>query len=248
MKMQKGLCIELNDEFSIFLAPNGEFVQGKPVRETAVGEQGYFYPKQAMAVKKTRMIKPVWAPVFAALAVAVLFLSVLLPKQEAFAYIQVQVNPGIELGIDDEYEVISVRGLNADGRELISEIGAWKHHQLEEVLNRVIELSLETETDEITITTVADEEEKVDDEALMKSVTAISTKVVAENITVRLKEASKKQWRTSVEKKVPVGHLINHSEKLEKGEPATKPAESNDKKPIEIKEQPSAEEKVKKQE
>lgn len=218
MRMQKGLCIELNDKSSIFLGPSGEFVEGKPVGEMAVGDQGYFYPRQAAARKKRQMLNPVMAPVIAALAVAALFLSVLLPEPEAYAYVQVQVNPGIELGIDDDCKVISVRGLNEDGNEMIERLPEWEDHPLEEVLGTVVSLSLKKTTDEIVITTVASEEDRLADEAIADSVLAISAKAVTENITVRLKEASKKQWRSSVEKQIPVGQMISHSEKLQKKE------------------------------
>ncbi|RLQ92936.1 hypothetical protein [Planomicrobium sp. Y74] len=224
MRMQKGLCIELNEEFAIFMGQNGEFVQGRPAGKIAVGEEGLFYPAQLASTNKHKTRKPVWAPVIAALAVAVLFLSVLLPRQEAFAYVQIQVNPGIELGIDEEYEVVSVRDLNADGRELIGELGDWKNHPLEEVLDEVIALSMKETTDEIVITTVADEEDEVADEAVVDSVMAISAKAMAKNVTVKLKEASKKQWRTSVEKSVPVGQLISNSQKLKSEKAEDNPA------------------------
>lgn len=237
MRMQKGLCIELNDEYSIFIGPNGEFVHGKPARETAVGEESYFYPKQEVAAKKRKAAKPVWAPVVAFLAVAVLFLSVLLPEQEAFAYIQVQVNPGVELGIDEQYEVVSIRELNEDGRMLIEELGEWEHHSLGEVLDEVVDLSLKASTDEIVITTVADDVDQIADAAVVDSVMAISAKVMAGDVAVRLKEASKKQWRASIEKSVPVGQLISDSKKLQNSstdkesimDSEEKPAKVNDK-------------------
>lgn len=214
MRMQKGLCIELNDENSVFIGQNGEFVHGKPARETAVGEESYFYPKQAAATMKRKSGKPFLAPVLAMLAVAVLFLSVLLPEQEAFAYVQVQVNPGVELGIDETYEVVSIRELNSDGRALIEELGEWEHHSLDEVLEEVVALSMKASTEEIVITTVADDVDQIADEEVVESVMAISAKVVAGNVAVRLKEASKKQWRTSIEKSVPVGQLISDSKKI----------------------------------
>lgn len=243
MRMQKGLCIEFNEEFSVFMGENGEFVQGRPAGKIAVGEEGLFYPAQLASTNKHKTRKPVWAPVTAALAVAVLFLSVLLPRQEAFAYVQIQVNPGIELGIDKEYEVVSVRELNDDGRELIGELGEWEHHPLEEVLDEVIALSMKATTDEIVITTVADDEDEVADEAVVDSVMAISAKAMAKNVTVKLKEASKKQWRTSVEKSVPVGQLINNSQNLKNDKAEDKPEKEKNGQPFNVKENQPANDK-----
>lgn len=241
MRMQKGLCIEFNEESSVFMGQNGEFVQGRPAGKIAVGEEGFFYPNQLVSANKRKTRKPVWAPITAALAVAVLFLSVLMPRQEAFAYVQVQVNPGVELGIDEEYEVVSIRELNADGRELIGELGDWKNHSLEEVLDEVIALSMKGNADEIVITTVADEEDEVADEAVVDSVLAISAKAMAKNVTVKLKEASKKQWRTSVEKSVPVGQLINNSQNLMNDKAEEKSVKEKNGQPLKVKEkQPAA--------
>lgn len=239
MRMQKGLCIELNEEYSVFIGPNGEFVHGKPARETAVGEESYFYPKQALAVEKHKTKKPVWTPIMAALAVAVLFFSVLLPKQEAYAYVQIQVNPGIELGIDEDYQVVSIRELNVDGRILIGELGEWKRHSLDEVLDEVIGLSIKDSTDEIVITTVSDEGNETADEAVVNSIMAISAKVMAGNVAVRLKEASKKQWRASVEKSVPVGQLITDSKSLKNDQSENQATEKSTTEPVKIKEKQS---------
>lgn len=236
MRMQKGLCIELNEEYSVFIGPNGEFVHGTPARITAVGEESYFYPKQEVPAKKRKAINPVWAPITAAAAVAVLFLSVLLPRQEAFAYVQVQVNPGIELGIDETYDVISMRELNEDGLELIGELGEWKHHPLDEILDEVVGLAMEETTDEIVITTVADEEDEIADEAVVKSIMAISAKAMAGNVTVKLKEASRKQWRTSVEKSVPVGQLISDSKSIKNDKPEKQTIKKPAEKPLKVKE------------
>ncbi|MCM3610646.1 hypothetical protein M4S82_05235 [Planococcus sp. MERTA32b] len=240
MRMQKGLCIELNGDSSVFLGQNGEFVQGRPAGDIAVGEEGVFYPIQYAAVKKRTSKKPLWAPVTAALAVAVLFLSVLLPEQEAFAYVQIQVNPGVELGINEECDVVSIRELNADGRELIGELGEWKNHPLKEVLDEVIVLSMSSSTDEIVITTVADDKDQIADKAVVNSVMAISAKAMAKNVTVKLKEASKTQWRTSVEKSVPVGQLISNSQDLKDDEAEEKPVKEKIEQPLKVKEKPGA--------
>ena len=248
MRMQKGLCIELNENRSIFLLPNGQFIQGSPAGETAVGEENYFYPYTRKAWIKWN---PVFAPIIAALAVAALFFSVLLPAQEAFAYVQVEVNPSVELGVDKNYDVISLRPLNSDGRELIDKLEDWENHSLDDILNRVIALSLKESTEEITITTVSGNQE----EAVVKMVMAVSANVLEKNISVNLKEATKEQWRKSVKESVPVGNLIGNStpvqgdSKIESETDVPKKQEIEEKEKIpsakDKKKEPAAEEKKK---
>ncbi|MFD1031159.1 anti-sigma-I factor RsgI family protein [Metaplanococcus flavidus] len=232
MRMQKGLCVELNDKTSVFIGPNGEFVHGTPARETSVGEECYFYPKQISAAKRMKMIKPVWMSFAAASVVAILFLAVLLPKQEAYAYVQVQVNPGIELGIDENYDVVSIRELNEDGLKLISELDEWEDHSLDEILDKVIKLSMSETTDEIIITTIPDEKDAIADEAIVNAVMAISAKVLAGDVAVRLKDASRAQWRNSIEEKVPAGQLVTDSKSL-----PNKKTEQKDNERLKIKEE-----------
>ncbi|TWT04810.1 hypothetical protein [Planomicrobium sp. CPCC 101079] len=150
MQMQKGICVELKDNRSVFILPNGRFVKGRPAADIGIGEEGYFYP---MAKKKSAL-KIAWAPVLAAAAIFAIIFALLSPPQEAYAYIQVQINPGVELGIGEDGKIISLRGLNKDGEELADSLKGWKNQPLDYVLDKVISVSLTNSTKEITITTV----------------------------------------------------------------------------------------------
>lgn len=207
MKMQKGICVESKGNRSIYLTGDGQFLAGRAVQQIRIGEEGYFYEEQRKAKIKWQ---PIWVPATAAFAVLLLFLSVLLPSDEAFAYVQVEINPGVELGFNEEYRVISVRDLNADGEILIDKLGEWKNHSLDEVLAKVIALSVNDKTEEVTITTVGASANSEAKKPVEKVVTAAAASaVVASNVDIHLKKATRKQWRESVKESVPVGQKID---------------------------------------
>ena len=108
----------------------------------------------------------------AAIAALALFMSVLVsPAEEAFGYVQIQINPGIELGVNEQHEVVSIRELNSDGEKLIHQLGDWKDSSLPEILNRVIGLAVTEKTEDITITAVEEEGKEIGDS--IKKVAAV---------------------------------------------------------------------------
>ncbi|ALS78111.1 hypothetical protein AUO94_05370 [Planococcus kocurii] len=212
MRRQLGICIELNDNRSVFLLKDGRIVKGLPVGKPVLGEEVLF----DLADKKRAIYRqPVMAPLTAALAAVALFVSVLVfPAEEAFGYVQVQINPGIELGINDDYEVVSIRELNSDGQQLIEQLGGWENDSLHVVLDRVFELAVTERTKQITITAVEENDNKTD-ESIKKVVMAVSSDVKNEQLAIQLKRATKEQWRHSKENQMPVGQLIHKVETLE---------------------------------
>lgn len=211
MRIQSGICIESNQDRSVFLVKNGEFVRGTPTGTPLIGEEAFFYPfeKQPLLRWQSAM-----APVLAAVAALAFFVSALaFPKEEAFNYVQVEINPGIELGLNDQYEVVSIRELNSDGHDLIHELGNWKNDSVTSVLDRVFVLAVTEQTQQITITSVEEDGNNLD-RSIKEFVLALSSVAKNENIAIQMKEATRAQWRQSKEDLVPMGQLIDKAETL----------------------------------
>lgn len=226
MQMQKGICLELNNDRSIFILNDGRFVEGRPAEGAAVGEEAYFFPK----AKKARAWSGFFGvPAVLAAAILMLVLSVALPSEKAYAYVQIEVNPSIELGIDEEFRVVSVRELNEDGVKVISKLADWENQSLDEVLEKAILLSLKESTEKVTITTVMADSKKEDSTNLESAVRAVSAKIATEEMEVHLKEASSEQWRKSVKENVPVGQKVEDFKVIE--EPLKEKDESGANKP-----------------
>ncbi|ANU22740.1 hypothetical protein [Planococcus donghaensis] len=243
MYKQSGICIKSKDNRSIFLLKNGQFVKGTPVGNPLKGEEVLFYPDEKRSVSS---MLPTMAPITAAIAMMVLFMSsVVFPAEEAYGYVQVQVNPGVELGINEEYEVVSVRQLNSDGHELIHQLGDWENNSLQTVLNRVLELAVTDQTRNVTITAV-EEDGKEFDQTIRKVVLSLSLEIENDLVAIQMKEATKEQWRDAKKEQVPVGQMIKKSVTVKNQVEPKEQLLEQDKMPVstlQVKEQHSSKEK-----
>lgn len=204
MRTQKGICIEHGGDRSVYLLADGRFMAGTPKGEAVVGAEGYFEPDAPKLAEKRRR-KIFVLPAMA--AVAALFLAIssfMLPAQEAYSYVQIETNPGIELGLDSEHNVISTRGLNEDGRLLIEQLDRWEDESLETVLKQVLSLSVDDETKHVTITAVHENDDTKTLRAIEQASFAALIAGRDQSLQVHLKEANKEQWRKSKREQVPV--------------------------------------------
>ncbi|RAZ69919.1 anti-sigma factor domain-containing protein [Planococcus maitriensis] len=207
MRMQKGICMELDGDRSVYMLADGSFVTGKPTTGTSVGEEAYF--EVIGNASRKRRFKPLAMPLIASVAALFLLISSwMLPAQEAYGYVQVESNPGIELGVDDEWHVISLRELNEDGKQLIAQLADWENRELETVLENVLALSVDEDTEHVTITTVQEGDET--DAAIKVEKIALAALFAGSNrqLHVHMKEANKKQWRKAKEQQMPVAKLV----------------------------------------
>ncbi|OED32832.1 hypothetical protein BHE17_10385 [Planococcus maritimus] len=205
MQMQKGICMELDGDRSVYMLADGRFVTGKPTADTVVGDEAYFEPVKV----SNRRFKPFAMPLIASVAALFLFISTwVLPTDEAYGYVQVESNPGIEMGVNDDWQVISMRDLNEDGKQLIAKLADWENEEFEAVLQNVLSLSVDEDTEHVTITTV--QEGDGTDATVKVEQIALAALFTGNNqaLQIHLKKANKKQWREAKEQQVPVARLI----------------------------------------
>ena len=215
MGIQKGLYIEQKKNRSVFLMSDGRFIHGRPVSTLEIGEEGSFYP---MTAKSKWSWRPIFAPALAAVATLGLFLSAVIPSEDAFAYVQLEMNSSIEFGVDEAIRVVSIRELDKGGQKLIDKLGEWQGETLDILIERSIAISEIDETEKVTITTAA---EKGDDAAgiqLEKMVMAASDAAVAKDIDVHVKKATFAQWEKSIEENIPVGQKVENYTSIESKE------------------------------
>ncbi|MBM7855277.1 hypothetical protein JOC37_001670 [Desulfohalotomaculum tongense] len=118
MAVVKGMLVQKDGKKGILMTPDGNFVKvvlpDKPVQ---LGEE-----IEARIAPVKRPVKTMF------LAVAVLVLVLLIPgyhyifSAQAMAYVTMDINPSIELAVDERMNVIKARGINLDGKKIISEI------------------------------------------------------------------------------------------------------------------------------
>ena len=120
MKISKGLVLEINRDKAIVLTYDGEFLEkkfaGKPPQ---IGSE--------IDLNSFQVNWPAWSKIgivaiFALIFIPILVLQLFIYPQMTVAYVTVDINPSIELGLNKYDKVTTVQGLNQEGINLLNKI------------------------------------------------------------------------------------------------------------------------------
>ena len=122
--MHKGIVIEIKDQIILIMTPDGQFKQiAKQARSYQIGEEITYvdtYRKPYLNWRSPRPFAIAAASVFCIMVIALLSLfGDGISANKVAAYVTVDINPSIEVGIDKNENVIEVRGINDAGVMLI---------------------------------------------------------------------------------------------------------------------------------
>ncbi|MBT2605419.1 anti-sigma factor domain-containing protein [Bacillus sp. ISL-53] len=142
--MKKGVILSVNKRFVTLLTPEGEFLKTKrQEREYEVGEEINFSPaKQNFTLAFSNIHSSFKKTAVLTIASTFLILFSILPSYfsgPVSAYMTIDVNPSIELELDDDLEVLKLTGLNEDGKLVIGQLKDWKGKDIKAVTNRIVE-------------------------------------------------------------------------------------------------------------
>jgi len=159
--MKKGVVLEVNGDIVTLLTPEGEFIQVLKERPYQIGEEIENIPIQQQKIKKSFFRRSPLMMVAASIA-AVSFLVFTyianFASNEVYAYLSIDINPSIELAVNEDLEVIKIKGYNSDGKKIVNLLADWKEKKLTEVAEHIIQLSMEKnylrQGEEVLITTV----------------------------------------------------------------------------------------------
>lgn len=123
--MNKGIVMEVGASDIIVMTAEGRFAKiPLEQRSCQIGEEIYFTDL------KSKIRKPwIMTGSFVAIAAAILLLlfnldfsSEVTANKQIVAYVSIDINPSVEMGINEHNIVLEIRGLNPDGIELIKNI------------------------------------------------------------------------------------------------------------------------------
>ncbi|WP_201305415.1 anti-sigma factor domain-containing protein [Paenibacillus puerhi] len=137
--MNKGIIMEITNKHYIIMRPDGRFERvSRRKRACQIGEE-IEYERAGAGWKRPSVAARL------AIAAAVVFCLVVfasfngkLGSPEVVAYITMDINPSVEIGIDVQENVLELRGLNDDGNLLI-EMVDFKGKNLEQVTERLLD-------------------------------------------------------------------------------------------------------------
>jgi hypothetical protein len=199
--MKKGIIMEVNDSLLTLLTPDGQFLQArKQDHPYVLGEEILFTP---ISKKKSALVNRFIGVKQLSIAAAALFLFLgsLIPvyqSNKAYAYMSIDVNPSIELGINKQMEVVKLTAFNPDGEKIISHIGVWKKKGVTDIAQMVLkEIKKEgylNEKHSMVISTVRTEnrEEKTE-EQLTKNMGEIKEMAKENNLQVTVINGTEKE-------------------------------------------------------
>ncbi|MFT9599433.1 anti-sigma factor domain-containing protein [Mesobacillus sp.] len=200
--MRKGVILEINDLYLTLLTPEGEFLRARKLQQDyQVGEEIHFFP-ETLTVNKKRFnlsfLNSFKARSIALAAVFMIAMTALVPAYQngqVYAYMSIDLNPSIELAVNDDLKVLRMTGYNPEGEEIIEEIKGWKKNDAAVVAEMIIE-EIEDEgflkeNKDVVIATVHNKKAKESvDLALEKKITEIKKSTQDENLNFKVMEAT----------------------------------------------------------
>jgi len=157
MRNYRGIVCDKKNKYTVFLTDKGDFLRGIPIGETPeIGDEVDF---QMVSTPSTfsRRVKPRFAG--AVMIAAMLLFSIvasLIPiDDKVMAYVQLETDSALELGVNQKGKVISLRYLN----ETLVKPGnvhvEWKGHPIHIVLDTAVkELTADASDVKVIITTI----------------------------------------------------------------------------------------------
>jgi hypothetical protein len=132
--MTRGTVVALNKRTAVVLMPDGQFIRVKRMAQFVVGEEIYDHT----AVRSVPRIRQrlLQTGAFASVILLVLFGFLLFRTPPVVAYVTMDINPSIELGLDSKERVRELRAVNEDAQEIIAGM-KYRGQNLESVMNEL---------------------------------------------------------------------------------------------------------------
>ncbi|CRK80701.1 anti-sigma factor domain-containing protein [Neobacillus massiliamazoniensis] len=144
--MKKGIVMEIDDAFLTLLTPEGEFLRTRnQKRQYIIGEEITFFPissdnaSRSIIMRNLLKRKTIWA--ICVMTALFIFLGSMIPMNQdnkAYAYMSIDVNPSIELGINKKMQVVELNGFNKEGKKIISAITNWKNKDVSQLAKIIL--------------------------------------------------------------------------------------------------------------
>jgi len=157
MQIHRGIVCEMKKKHTVFLTEKGEFLRGNPIGETPdIGDEVDFYLISTPSLH-SRKVKPrfVGAVMIAAVLLFSIVASLIPMNEKVMAYIQLETDTAVELGVNQMGKVISLRYLNETLGEPENRLDKWIGQPIGTVLDFAVkELPTGKSAMKVIITTI----------------------------------------------------------------------------------------------
>ena len=157
MQIHRGIVCEIEKKHTVFLTEKGEFLRGNPICGTPdIGDEVDFYLTSTPSLY-SRKVKPrfVGAFMFAAVLLFSIVASLIPVNEKVMAYVQLESDTAVELGVNQMGKVISLRYLNETLDEPEKSLDKWRGQPIGTVLDFAVkELPTGKSAMKVIITTI----------------------------------------------------------------------------------------------
>ncbi|OCA85655.1 hypothetical protein A8F94_12315 [Bacillus sp. FJAT-27225] len=205
--MRTGIILEMDESFLTLLTPEGEFLKARRQKrvytigeEISFDEQMLGIRKKGIVLKKLTSIRRGMAVAAAAVLLLASTAITISNDNRVYAYMSIDVNPSIELGINDDMEVIKLNSYNAEGKKIASKLKGWEKEDAAKVAKEIlVEIKRHgyfAKSNEVVISSVNTDEKKVRvEKKLEDTIKEISKEARQDNHKVKLLKATEEDLK-----------------------------------------------------
>lgn len=219
--MKKGVILSVDKHFLTLLTPEGEFHRSKKEEELyEIGKEIYFSPYDVKRPKSAVRFYTRSALVSA--MVSILLVLSVLPSyfnEKVFAYVTIDINPSIELSLNDNLRVVDLYGINKEGLIVIDKIRDWEDTDVTLMTNMIVKATKDSgyvdNKQQILVTATLLENNKVLTKKLDEKLEKISSQKVVPEADVKIMKATVKERSKAKEQGISTGTYLENKRKQE---------------------------------
>ncbi|SFE00464.1 hypothetical protein SAMN05216238_10736 [Lentibacillus persicus] len=134
--MKKGLVMEKHRNYMIVMQKDGTFQKAHPVEHALVGMEVSYQPLVERDRNNQKRNALIAAVACLLLVMAPFYFTT--DNDKTYAYVNITINPNLELEIDNQLNVKSIEPLNEDAKSFLPMLTGYKGKQLETVIQQII--------------------------------------------------------------------------------------------------------------
>jgi hypothetical protein len=225
--MKKGIIMEIKSDILVMMTSEGEFLTGRkqPNQKYDIGEEIPFFPMRNEPASAKRFVKWNWkvstALLTSIIVILTLFSSAFLQSNQAYAYVSVDINPSMELTLNEKQQVIKITPYNQDAKLLLEELDGWGNMDVSEVTEEIFflceEMGFLKENQNVLITSsfIEDSNDQREDDLVAEINKFVQEFSTDHNMNITVKETSQEMREEASDKGMTAGSLLRETEKAE---------------------------------
>ncbi|UOQ86680.1 anti-sigma-I factor RsgI family protein [Gracilibacillus salinarum] len=150
--MKKGIVVEHRSRYTIVMDKHGVFHKAVPIKQIEIGMETFFHEKKSFWHQVCMLFKGSRWKIAPMALVCLLLLSplyILVTEDQAYAVVSIDINPSLNVTIDENYRIIDVDPINDDAKQLMQSLNVENHtitSLTDEILDAIKQTGGELET------------------------------------------------------------------------------------------------------